>query len=287
MSKRFTPSSSTLTGSPPRPLRTTVRTSSAFMPCRASSARFTTMRICGLPTFASSDRSATPGTLARTSFSLCTQAIEFAQVLAVELQCQRRPHAGDQLLDPHLDRLGVTRHRRGDDFLERLLHGVLEVLDRAPGVPALGVLERGVDLHVVHVRGLALLGAPDHGQRRLDLRKALERLGDRLRHRDRFVERGRGNRGHAPHDRAFLQLWHELLAEERKERKAAGQRHDRDAEHKTFAPEGPLENRPVATLEPGHEAGVLLGLRLQDQRGQHRDQRQRQDQRARPSRTRS
>ena len=150
-----------------------------------------------------------------------------------------------------------------------------------PVVPGVGVLERGVDLHVVDVGRLALLGAADHRERRFDFGEALERLGDRLRYRDRFVERGRRDRGHAPHDRAFLQLRHELLAEEREQRQAARERHDRDAEHATLAPEGPLEHRPVATLEPGHEAGVLLGLRLQDQRGQHRDQRQRQDQRAR------
>jgi hypothetical protein len=64
--------------------------------------------ICGLPLLASSARSATPGTLSSTGLDLAGQAIERAQVFAVNLQGQGRAHAGDQFLDAHLDRLRVA-----------------------------------------------------------------------------------------------------------------------------------------------------------------------------------
>jgi hypothetical protein len=61
-------------------------------------------------------------------------------------------------------------------------------------------------LHVVDVGRLALLGAADHGQHRVHLRKLLAQAGvHRVGHADRLVERGRWDADDAEHDRVLLQ----------------------------------------------------------------------------------
>ena len=94
-------------------LRTMVSTSSAFMPWRASSSRFTAMRICGLPMLAS--RAVRPRqALVQHALDPAAELVELAQVFAVELERQGGAHAGDQFLHAHLDRLGVTGHHVGN-----------------------------------------------------------------------------------------------------------------------------------------------------------------------------
>ena len=208
------------------------------------------------------------------------ETIQFSKVGAIQLERQGGPHAGDQLLHPHLDRLGVGRDHVRNDLFERLLHDFLELLDVAVARPLVLRLERGIDLHVVDVSGLALLCATDHRQRAVHLRELLEGIGDDLAGANGFVERSGGNPGDAPHDRPFLQLRHELLAQEWKDGEAGHQRGHGGHHHDLLSRQGLLQQWLVDALHPRHEPCVSFRFRLQDQRSEHRDQRQAEDQRA-------
>ena len=119
---------------------------------------------------------------------LAAEPIQHLQVLSVELERQRGTHAGDQLLHPHLDRLGVAGHHVRHHLLQRLLHRIFQLLDAASGGPTVLRLERGVDLHVIHVGSLTLLGTTDHRHRGLHLGEFPERRGNGIAGADRLVE---------------------------------------------------------------------------------------------------
>ena len=150
------------------------------------------------------------------------QLLELVQVLAIDLQRQRRAHAGDQFLHAHLDRLRGAEDGGLHLAFEELLHLPAERgirLLRRPLVLGLHVQQ---DFHVVDVGRLALLGAADGGQHRVHLRVLLAQAGvHHVGHADRFVQRGRGDADDAEHDRVLLQRRHELLAEQREERERA------------------------------------------------------------------
>ena len=213
------------------------------------------------------------------ALQLPADPIELLKILAVELERQGRTHAGYELFHPHLDRLGIAGYYIRNYFFKRLLHGLFKLLDVASAFPLILRLERRVDFHVIDVGGLTLFRATDHRQGRLDLREFLECLGDRVAGLDGLIERGGRNARYPPHDRAFLQLRHEFLAEKRKQREARYQRQQCADDHNTLVRERLGQHRLIATLDARHQPGVPLRLRLEDHRGQDRNQGQTQDHR--------
>ena len=95
--------------------------------------------------------------------------VKRSEVFTVNLQRQRGSNAGNEFLDPHLDRLRRTEHDRRNRLLQRFLH-LLGQLGQADPLRPL-ILGFGVDqhFHVIRIGRIAQFRTADGGQCRPDL----------------------------------------------------------------------------------------------------------------------
>ena len=193
-------------------------TSPTLIPMRDSAARLSFTVMTGSPDTCSVFTSAAPGTARRTRLDAARDLQQGVEIVAEDLHADIAAHAGNQLVEPHLDRLRelvIVAGHLGHDLLDlrdhlRLGHGrvgpVGAGLEHDEGVGDVRRHRIGCDLgradlgeHLAHLRNGA--------QRRLQLELHVHRLGEagardahRVRRDVALVERGNELAAHARRD---------------------------------------------------------------------------------------
>ena len=128
--------------------------------------------------------------------------------------------AGDQLVDPHLDRLAEAELHARNVLGQELVHLFDQVVASQARAPLFLGLEHGPDVGLVHAHHVVGdLGPAGLAVDQPDLGDGLEQVLDLGRCRDGPFERGRRDAHGLDQEVAFVELGHELAAQ------VAGDRH--------------------------------------------------------------
>ncbi len=200
------------------------------------------------------------------------------QIFPEQLDGGFRPDAGNQLVDPLLDRLADEEGRAGNsrqplpEFLHQLGH-------RAGGGPLFQRAEADHRIAFVWLlRIVAQFRAADLGDHHFHLGKFHHGLLHALFDLDRGGERDARQSDRLGGDAAFVQDRDELASQERKQRQAAEQRADRDAEDQGSVCEGPSQRGCIQAFGQADDPGICFAAARQHEGAEDRRQRERQHQ---------
>ena len=189
---------------------------------------------------------------------------------------------GDQLVDPHLDRLAEAElHAR--HVLGKLLVQLLDELVAGQARSPFGLrLEHGPDVGLMHAHDVVGdLGPAGLAVDQANLGELLDDLLDLRRRPNRPLERGRGDAHGLDHQVALVELRHELAAQVQADRDTDDHQRQGQKRGDPRPSDHGVERRGEDVLDHPDEPDLFLaGLRAEDHRHQDRHQREREDHRA-------